>query len=42
MGLAFLDVMLYVTSIKVFKNLILISDIVKSVWFVSLQVSSTP
>ncbi len=37
MGLAFLDVMLYVTSIKVFKNLILISDMVKSVWFVSLQ-----
>ena len=38
MGLAFLDVMLYVTSIKVFKNLILISDLVKSVWFISFQV----
>ena len=41
MGLAFLDVMLYVTSIKVFKNLILISDIEKSVWFISLQVRNT-
>ena len=38
MGLAFLDVMLYVTCIKVFKNLILLSDMVKSVWFISLQV----
>nr|XP_018259229.1 protein CFT1 [Kwoniella dejecticola CBS 10117]OBR81387.1 protein CFT1 [Kwoniella dejecticola CBS 10117] len=37
MGLAFLDVQIYVTSIKVFKNLILISDINKSFWFVSLQ-----
>lgn len=38
MGLAFLDVMLYVTSIKVFKNLILLSDLVKSVWFIAFQV----
>ncbi|WVR09012.1 protein CFT1 [Kwoniella sp. DSM 27419] len=37
MGLAFLDVMLYVTSIKVFKNFILMSDLCKSFWLVSLQ-----
>ncbi|WWC91156.1 uncharacterized protein L201_006097 [Kwoniella dendrophila CBS 6074] len=37
MGLAFLDVQIYVTSIKVFKNFILISDINKSFWFVALQ-----
>jgi hypothetical protein len=39
MGLAFLDVSLYVTSIRVFKNFILIGDFAKSIWFVSLQVS---
>jgi cleavage and polyadenylation specificity factor subunit 1 len=39
MGLAFLDVNLYVTSIRVFKNFMLISDHVKSIWFVALQVS---
>ena len=39
MGLAFLDVQIYVTNITVFKNFILISDLVKSIWFVSLQVS---
>ncbi|KAK4687316.1 cleavage and polyadenylation specificity factor subunit 1, partial [Tremellales sp. Uapishka_1] len=37
MGLAFLDVMLYVTSIRVFKNLIIIGDLVKSLWFVTFQ-----
>ncbi|WRT69124.1 protein CFT1 [Kwoniella shivajii] len=37
MGLAFLDVQIYVTSIKVFKNFILISDLYKSFWFVALQ-----
>ncbi|WWC73047.1 protein CFT1 [Kwoniella pini CBS 10737] len=37
MGLAFLDVQIYVTSMKVFKNFILISDINKSFWFVTLQ-----
>ncbi|ORX39210.1 cleavage and polyadenylation specific protein [Kockovaella imperatae] len=37
MGLAFLDVNFYVTSIRVFKNFILISDLVKSVWLVSLN-----
>lgn len=37
MGLAFLDVQIYVTQIRVFKNLILISDILRSIWFVSLQ-----
>jgi cleavage and polyadenylation specificity factor subunit 1 len=40
MGLAFLDVQIYVASIKVFKNLILISDFLKSVWLVSFQVGS--
>ncbi|WWD06819.1 protein CFT1 [Kwoniella europaea PYCC6329] len=37
MGLAFLDVQIYATSIKVFKNFILVSDLYKSFWFVSLQ-----
>ncbi|WVF65469.1 protein CFT1 [Kwoniella sp. CBS 6097] len=37
MGLAFLDVMLYVTSLKVFKNFILMSDLYNSFWLVSLQ-----
>ncbi|OCF35639.1 protein CFT1 [Kwoniella heveanensis BCC8398] len=37
MGLAFLDVMLYVTSLKVFKNFILMSDLCNSFWLVSLQ-----
>jgi len=37
MGLAFLDVQIYVTSIRVFKNFILISDLLRSIWFVSLQ-----
>jgi cleavage and polyadenylation specificity factor subunit 1 len=37
MGLAFLDVQIYVTRIRVFKNLILISDVLRSIWFVSLQ-----
>ncbi|KAG9024671.1 mRNA cleavage and polyadenylation factor subunit [Tulasnella sp. JGI-2019a] len=36
-GMAFLDVGLYVTSIRTLKNLILISDAVKSVWFVCFQ-----
>ena len=39
MGLAFLDVNMYVADIKVFKNLLLISDAVKSMWFASIQVS---
>lgn len=37
MGLAFLDVSMYVTSIRVFKNLILVGDFVKSLIFASLQ-----
>lgn len=38
MGLAFLDVNIYSTSIKVFKNFILVTDLLKSIWLVSLQV----
>jgi cleavage and polyadenylation specificity factor subunit 1 len=38
MGLAFLDVQIYVASIKVFKNLILVNDFLKSAWLVSFQV----
>ena len=38
-GVAFLDVGLYVTSLKTLKNLLLIGDAVKSVWFVCFQVS---
>ncbi|TYJ59069.1 protein CFT1 [Cryptococcus floricola] len=37
MGLAFLDVQLYATTLKVFKNFILVGDLCKSFWFVSLQ-----
>jgi cleavage and polyadenylation specificity factor subunit 1 len=39
MGLAFLDVNIYMTSIRVFKNFILATDLLKSIWLVSLQVS---
>jgi cleavage and polyadenylation specificity factor subunit 1 len=38
-AVAFLDVAVYVTSIGVLKNLILIGDQVKSVWFAAFQVS---
>jgi hypothetical protein len=38
-AVAFLDVSVYVTSIGVLKNLLLIGDQVKSVWFVAFQVS---
>lgn len=38
MGLAFLDVGMYVTSIRVFKNLLLVGDFVKSLIFATLQV----
>ena len=38
-GVAFLDVGVYVTSLRTVKNLLVISDIVKSVWFVAFQVS---
>lgn len=37
MGLAFLDIQLYATTVKVFKNFMLIGDLCKSFWFVSLQ-----
>jgi cleavage and polyadenylation specificity factor subunit 1 len=39
LALAFADVGLFVTSISVFKNLILFGDAFKSMWFASLQVS---
>ena len=38
MALAFVDVGLYVTSIKVFKNFMLFGDAMKSIWFTALQV----
>lgn len=38
-GMAFLDIGLYVTNIRTMKNLILISDAVKSVWFICFQVT---
>jgi len=38
-GVAFLDVGVYVTSLRTVKNLLVISDIIKSVWFVAFQVS---
>jgi len=40
-GVAFLDVGVYVTSLRTVKNLLIISDIVKSVWFVAFQVSTS-
>jgi len=36
-GVAFLDVGVYVTSLRTIKNLLLIGDAVKSVWFVAFQ-----
>jgi hypothetical protein len=41
-GVAFLDVGIYVTSLRAVKNLLVIGDAVKSVWFVAFQVSSQP
>lgn len=38
LGLAFLDVSIYVTSIRTLKNLLLIGDVEKSVWFAVFQV----
>jgi cleavage and polyadenylation specificity factor subunit 1 len=35
---AFLDANVYATSIKTLKNLVLIGDMVKSVWFCVFQV----
>lgn len=40
LALAFVDVGMFVTSISVFKNLILFGDAFKSITFASLQVSS--
>ncbi|KAI0052046.1 hypothetical protein FA95DRAFT_1593031 [Auriscalpium vulgare] len=36
-GVAFLDVGVYVTSLRALKNLLIISDAVKSIWFVAFQ-----
>jgi len=36
-GVAFLDVGVYVTSLRTLKNLLLIGDAIKSVWFVAFQ-----
>ncbi|KAI0731786.1 CPSF A subunit region-domain-containing protein [Fomitopsis betulina] len=36
-GVAFLDVGVYVTSLRAVKNLLLIGDAVKSIWFVAFQ-----
>lgn len=38
-GVAFLDVGVYVTSLRSMKNALLIGDAVKGVWFVAFQVS---
>jgi cleavage and polyadenylation specificity factor subunit 1 len=37
-GVAFLDVGVYVTTMRALKNLLIIGDAVKSVWFVAFQV----
>jgi hypothetical protein len=39
-GVAFLDVGVYVTTMRALKNLLIIGDAVKSVWFVAFQVPS--
>ncbi|KAF9971349.1 mRNA cleavage and polyadenylation factor subunit, partial [Modicella reniformis] len=36
-GIAFTDVQIYVPSVKVVKNTIMLADAFKSVWFVGLQ-----
>ena len=36
-GVAFLDVGVYVTTLRTLKNLLLVGDAVKSVWFVAFQ-----
>ncbi|KAI0259707.1 CPSF A subunit region-domain-containing protein [Gloeopeniophorella convolvens] len=36
-GVAFLDVGVYVTTMRSLKNLLLIGDVVKSIWFVAFQ-----
>ena len=41
-GVAFLDVGVYVTTLRTIKNLLLIGDAVKSVWFVAFQVLFFP
>ena len=38
-GVAFLDVGVYVTSLRSMKNALLIGDAVKGVWFVAFQVA---
>ena len=40
-GVAFLDVGVYVTSLRTIKNLLIIGDAVKSVWLVAFQVLTT-
>ena len=37
-GVAFLDIGVYVTSLRAMKNLLLIGDAIKSLWFVAFQV----
>ena len=39
-GVAFLDVGVYVTTLRAVKNLLIIGDAVKSLWFVAFQVSN--
>lgn len=40
-GVAFLDVGVYVTTLRALKNLLIIGDAVKSVWFVAFQVRAS-
>jgi len=40
-GVAFLDVGVYVTSLRSLKNLLLIGDVAKSVWLVAFQVRAS-
>ncbi|KAG0331722.1 Cleavage and polyadenylation specificity factor subunit 1 [Podila humilis] len=40
-GIAFIDVQIYVTSVKIVKNTIMLADAYKSVWFVGFQEEPT-
>jgi hypothetical protein len=39
-GIAFLDAQVYLTSVACIKNMFLIGDLCKSIWFVAFQASS--
>lgn len=42
LGVAFLDISIYTTTITTLKNLIILGDAVRSIWFVAFQVRILP